>query len=51
LARSIGYQLVFTWSDDGPSTWVEFQKPGTITSLRAGQALAKVLPKPVAESK
>jgi hypothetical protein len=51
LARSIGYQLVFTWSDDGPSTWVEFQKPGTLTSLRAGQALAKVLPKPVAESK
>jgi SAM-dependent methyltransferase len=51
LAQSIGYQLVFTWSDDGPSTWVEFQKPGTITSLRAGQALAKILPKPVAESK
>jgi SAM-dependent methyltransferase len=51
LARSIGYQLVFTWSDGGPSTWVEFQKPGTITSLRAGQALAKILPKPVAESK
>jgi SAM-dependent methyltransferase len=51
LARSIGYQLVFTWSDNGPSTWVEFQKPGTLTSLRAGQALAKVLPKPVAESK
>jgi SAM-dependent methyltransferase len=51
LARSIGYQLVFTWRDDGPSTWVEFQKPGTLTSLRAGQALAKILPKPVAESK
>lgn len=51
LARSIGYQPIFTWSDNGPSTWVEFQKSGTITSLRAGQALARVLPKPVAESK
>jgi SAM-dependent methyltransferase len=51
LARSYGYQPVFTWSDGGPSTWVEFQKPGTLSSLRAGQALARILPKPVAESK
>jgi SAM-dependent methyltransferase len=51
LANSIGYQLIFTQNDGGPSTWVEFQKSGTITSLRAGQALAKILPKPVAKSK
>jgi SAM-dependent methyltransferase len=51
LASSIGYQPIFIQSDGGPSTWVEFQKPGTIISLRAGQALARILPKPVAKSK
>jgi hypothetical protein len=41
LAKSIGYQQVFTWNDGGPTTWVELRRPGQITSLKGGQTLAK----------
>lgn len=51
LAKSIGFEPVLNWNDGGPSTWLELKKPGEFTSLRGGQALAKILPKPVAESK
>jgi hypothetical protein len=51
LAQTLGFEIVFKWNDGGPSTWLELQRPGTITSARGGQALAKILPKPVAESK
>lgn len=51
LAVSIGYKIIFSWTDRGPSTWLELQKPGEFTSLRGGQALAKIVPKPVVESK
>jgi hypothetical protein len=46
IAQRIGYEIYFTWNDNMPSTWVELQKPGTLTTLRGGQALAKVLPIP-----
>lgn len=45
LAQSLGYEIVFAWADDGPTTWIEFRKPGQYQSLRGGQALAKVIPK------
>lgn len=48
LAQSLGFEIIFSWNDDGPSTWLELKKPGTFESLRGGQALAKILPKPVA---
>jgi len=51
LAQSIGFETEFVWHDRGPSTWMEFRKPGTWSSTRGGQALAKILPKSVAESK
>jgi len=51
LAQTIGYELVFSWTDQGPTTWLELRKPGKFESLRGGQALAKILPKSVAESK
>jgi SAM-dependent methyltransferase len=51
LAKSLGYECLFTYNEDGPSTWVELKKPGTLVSLRGGQALAKIIPKPIAESK
>jgi SAM-dependent methyltransferase len=51
LAKNIGFEPVLNWNDGGPSTWLELKKPGEFTSLRGGQALAKILPKPVAESK
>jgi len=51
LIKTVGYEIVYTWSDDGPTTWIEIHKPGQLDSLRGGQALAKILPKPVAKSK
>jgi SAM-dependent methyltransferase len=45
LAQSLGYRIAFSWTDQGPSTWLELQKPGNFVSLRGGQALAKIMPK------
>jgi SAM-dependent methyltransferase len=45
LAQTIGYEIAFSWTDQGPSTWLELRKPGQFESLRGGQALAKVIPK------
>jgi SAM-dependent methyltransferase len=45
LAQSLGYRIAFSWTDQGPSTWLELQKPGNFVSLRGGQALAKIIPK------
>jgi SAM-dependent methyltransferase len=45
VADLIGYELELKHNDDSASTWLELKKPGTITSLRGGQALAKVIPK------
>ena len=51
LAQSLGYEIAVGWTDQGPSTWLELRKPGERPSLRGGQALAKILPKPIAKSK
>jgi hypothetical protein len=51
LAETLGFEVVFKWDDNGPMTWIELKKPGTLTTLRGGQTLAKILPKPIAESK
>ena len=51
LAQSLGYEIAFAWTDQGPSTWLELRRTGEQPSLRGGQALAKILPKPIAESK
>ena len=51
LAQSLGYEIAFAWNDQGPTTWLELRRPGERPSLRGGQALAKILPKPIAESK
>lgn len=45
LALSLGFEIVFSWHDEGPSTWIEFKKPGQFESLRGGQSLAKIIPK------
>jgi hypothetical protein len=47
-ARYLGFEEVYTTSACVPSVWIEFQKPGELTTLRGGQSLAKILPKPVA---
>lgn len=48
LAETLGYEVMFHWHDDGPTTWLELKKPGTLQTIRGGQTLAKILPKPVA---
>ena len=45
LAVGLGYEPVFEYNDGGPSTWMEFKKPGSVLSLKGGQALAKIVPK------
>jgi hypothetical protein len=45
LAQNIGYDRFYTWHDGEPKTWLEIRKPGTLTSLRGGQSLAKVVAK------
>ena len=45
LAQTLGFEIIFQWHDDGPSTWLELRRPGTLTTLRGGQALAKIMPK------
>lgn len=45
LAESIGYEIKFRYDTHVPNTWLELRKPGTITSLRGGQSLAKIIEK------
>jgi len=45
LAQSLGFEIVFTWHDNGPITWLELKRPGELTSVRGGQSLAKIMPK------
>ena len=45
LAISMGYEIVYSWNDPGPTTWLELKKPGELTSLKGGQCLAKIVPK------
>jgi hypothetical protein len=51
MVQSIGFEVLSTWNNDGPMTWIELRKPGELTSLRGGQSLAKIVPKTVAKSK
>jgi hypothetical protein len=45
LAENIGYQKGFEFNDSGPWTWIELHKPGTLTTTRGGQVMAKIMPK------
>lgn len=51
FADTVGYNQIFSWNNNGPTTWLELRKPGALTSLRGGQTLAKIIHKSVAESK
>jgi len=51
FAATVGYDQIYSWNNNGPTTWLELRKPGTLTSLRGGQTLAKIVHKSVAESK
>ena len=45
LISTVGYEITYSWNDDGPSTWIEIRKPGELDSLKGGQTLARILPK------
>jgi hypothetical protein len=51
FVATVGYDQIFSWNNNGPTTWLELRKPGTLTSLRGGQTLAKIVHKSVAKSK
>jgi hypothetical protein len=38
----LGFELTTSFHIDAASTWLEFQRPGELTSLRGGQALAQI---------
>jgi len=44
-AEAMGYEIKQTFIIDSACTWVEISKPGTLTSLRGGQSLAKLVAK------
>jgi hypothetical protein len=43
-AEDIGYDTIFQCDIDAAATWIELQRPGELTSVRGGQALAKIVP-------
>jgi len=45
LCESIGYKISFSKQLNHSTTWIEITKPGELTSLRGGQALAEIIPK------
>lgn len=47
FAANLGFEQIFSWHNNSPWTWIEFRKPGEWESLRGGQAMAKILPKPL----
>ena len=49
-AKYVGFEEVFCHQDEGPTVWLELKKPGQLESLRGGQCLAKILPKPVGKT-
>lgn len=51
LAENIGFTINLTYNIDAACTWMELSKPGTKVSLRGGQALAKIVYRPVRPDK
>jgi SAM-dependent methyltransferase len=43
LAESLGLEIQQRYDIDNSNTWVEMKKPGTLTSIRGGQSLAKIV--------
>jgi hypothetical protein len=43
LCQSIGYEIKNIFRLDQSCTWIEIARPGSLTSVRGGQSLAKVL--------
>lgn len=43
IAKSIGYEEAYSLELTPAVTWIELKRPGELTSLRGGQALAKIV--------
>jgi hypothetical protein len=43
IVEKLGYEIVYTFRADSANTWMEIKKSGTLSSIRGGQSLAKVL--------
>jgi hypothetical protein len=46
LVQTIGFEISYEWPNTGPVGWIEITRPGQLQSLRGGQTLAKLHPKP-----
>ena len=44
-AVGLGFELIEAYDGKGDVSWLEFKKPGDLTSLRGGQTLAKIVAK------
>lgn len=44
--RDIGYEIVEQQTDHGALHWVSVRRPGTMTTIRAAQTLAKIIAQP-----
>ena len=42
LVRDVGFEQLYTWSDGGPSVWLELRKPGQLFGNRGGQAISTI---------
>ena len=45
-AQELGYETVFDFDDDSNTSWMELRRPGNYSSIRGGQTLAAILPRP-----
>jgi SAM-dependent methyltransferase len=45
LAENLGFEIQQRYDIDHSNTWVEMRRPGTLTSSRGGQSLAKIVAK------
>jgi SAM-dependent methyltransferase len=45
LSESMGFEIQQRYDIDNSNTWIEMKKSGTMTSLRGGQSLAKIVAK------
>jgi SAM-dependent methyltransferase len=43
IVEKLGYIVTYNFRTDAACTWLELKRPGQLTSLRAGQSLAKIL--------
>ncbi len=46
MIETMGFEIIYEFSDVSGMSWMELKKPGELTSIRAGQALAAVLSRP-----